>query len=65
MKDDIGTIILLERMAARAKETLRFHTQGRRSLFPPNMEWVLAANDFIAECYRFQMDILRPWERTD
>lgn len=65
MKDEVATIIDLERMADKAKAHLRFFTQGRKSLFPPNMEWVAATNEFIAECHRFQMDILRPWDRTD
>lgn len=59
MEDEVATIIDLERMADRAKAQLRFVTQGRKSLFPPNMEWVAAANEFIAECYRLQTDILR------
>lgn len=59
MEDEVATIIDLERMATRAKAQLRFVTQGRKSLFPPNMEWVKAANEFITECHRFQMDILK------
>lgn len=32
---------------------------GRLGAFTPD------AIEFVRECYAFQMDILRPWDRTD
>lgn len=69
MEDVLGTIHELNLMALQANAELiwfaRSHRYGYAPVTQENLVRVVHLREFIADCQRFQMDLLRPWERTD